>query len=418
MQLFKYQLIAFFFILNVHFAESQVSAQWRGPQRDGKYQGGALLKTWPENGPPLLLTIRGVGNGYSQPVIYDEKIYVTGVKNDAQDILSAYDMAGKMLWEQVYGKAWERSFPGTRSTPTIEKGRIYLVAGMGIVSCIDAASGNIIWQNDAHSNYKGEFHRWGIAESALLTETAVIYTVGGDETTVIALNKADGSLLWKTKSLGGPRAYASPLLINRSGINIIIAQTAKDLIGIDAGNGEVLWCFDMVYLHGGDRGSGAHNNTPLYKNGEIFVTNGYNRPAVMFSLSEDGRSITVKWKNDVLDVHHGGVVETGGNIYGANWIDNSRGNWTSVRWEDGHTNWETEWHTKGSIVFADGMLYLYEERAGNIALVKPGTQKFEITGAFQMKDGEGAHWAHPSIYNGLLLIRHGNILNIYDIKVR
>lgn len=418
MLLLKYQLLVISFILSATITNSQILAQWRGPDRNGIYPCTNLLKTWPESGPPLLLSIKGVGNGYSQPVVSDGVVYVTGVKNGTQDVLSAYDMAGKMLWEREYGNAWERSFPGTRSTPTIEKHRIYLIAGMGIVSCINASNGEIIWQNNAHTTYKGEFHRWGVAESVLITETAAIYTTGGDETSVIALNKTDGKLLWKTKSLGGARAYASPLLIKHGGLQIILAQTAKDLIGINAENGEVLWSYDMVSLHKGGHGSGAHNNTPLYRDGDIFVTNGYDRQAVMFSLSDDGRSLTVKWKNDVLDVHHGGIVEVDGHIYGANWFDNTRGKWTSVRWDDGYTNWETEWHTKGSVIYADGMLYIYEERSGNVALVKSTPEKMEIAGTFQMKDGEGAHWAHPSIYNKLLFMRHGNVVNIYDIKAK
>lgn len=403
-------------LINTSIVSSQISAQWRGPERDGKYPDTGLLKSWPEQGPKLLMSLTGVGKGYSQPVVSNNIIYVTGIKSDTHDILSAFDMQGKLLWESEYGPAWDRSYPETRSTPTIENNRIYLIGGQGMVSCLDAKTGEIIWQKDAHTKYGGEFHRWGVSESVLLTEKAAFYTTGGEETTVVAINKNDGSLLWKTESLGGERAYASPLLIERGGLKIILAQTANHLIGINADNGEILWDFDMVPLHQGRQGSGAHNNTPLYKDGEIFVTNGYDRLAVMFSLSADGRSISVKWKNDVLDVHHGGVVLIDGNIYGANWLNNSGGNWASIRWDNGKTNWETEWYTKGSVIYADGMMYIYEERSGNVALVRPDPEKLDIVSTFQMKDGEGPHWAHPSIYNRLLFIRHGDVVNVYDIK--
>ncbi len=408
-------LLVIALLLNTNCLSAQITAQWRGPERDGKYTCTGLLKKWPEEGPKLVLSLRQIGKGYSQPVVYNNKIYVTGMKNETTDVLSAFDMQGNLLWEQGYGPAWDRSYPETRSTPTIENGRVYLIGGQGMVSCLDAETGKIIWQKDAHSKYKGEFHRWGVSESVLIFDDAAFYTTGGEETTVIAINKNDGSLIWKSESIGGERAYASPLLIRRGGLNIILAQTANHLIGVNAANGEILWDYDMTPLHQGRQGSGAHNNTPLYKNGEIFVTNGYDRLAVMFSLSEDGRSINVKWKNDVLDVHHGGVVEVDGNIYGANWINNSKGNWASIRWDDGKTNWETEWHTKGSIVYADGMLYLYEERSGNVALVRPDPSRMDIVSTFQMRDGEGPHWAHPSVYNRLLFIRHGEVVNIYDI---
>ncbi len=413
---FRNFLMVLVFLLNTSIVIAQVTAQWRGPGRDGKYSCSELLEVLPENGPELLFTLKGVGKGYSQPVVYNNKIYVTGMNNDTTDFISAFDMDGNLLWEQGYGPAWNRSYPETRSTPAIENGRVYLIGGQGMVSCLDAESGKIIWQKDAHSRYSGEFHRWGVSESVLIVDDAIFYTTGGNETSVIAINKLDGSLKWKSESLGGERAYASPLMIERGGLKIIVAQTANHLLGLDAGTGAILWDYDMTPLHQGRQGSGAHNNTPLYSDGEIFVTNGYNRQAVMFSLSDDGRSISVKWKNDVLDVHHGGVVEVDGNIYGANWIDNSKGNWASIRWVDGKTNWETEWHTKGSVVYADGMLYLYEERSGNVALVKPDSTKLNIVSTFQMRDGDGPHWAHPSIYNGLLFIRHGDVVNVYDIR--
>jgi outer membrane protein assembly factor BamB len=409
-------IILVFFFATDYLVSGQITAQWRGPERDGRYPGTGLLKSWPESGPSLLLTLTGVGKGYSQPVVYKDKIYVTGMKNDKHDVLSVFDIKGNLLWEREYGLAWDRSYPETRSTPTIENDRVYLVGGQGMVSCLDANSGEIIWQKDAHTRYSGQSHRWGIAESVLLTPDAAIYTTGGAETSVVAINRNDGTLLWKSESLGGERAYASPMLIERGGLRIILAQTANHLIGLNAANGEILWDYDMVPLHRGQQGSGAHNNTPLYKDGEIFVTNGYDRLAVMFSLAPDGRSIAVKWTSDVLDVHHGGVVLVDGHIYGANWLNNSKGNWASIRWADGKANWETEWHTKGSVVYADGMLYIYEERSGNVALVRPDPAKMDVISTFRMSDGEGPHWAHPSIYSGMLCIRHGEVVKVYQIS--
>lgn len=392
------------------------TAQWRGPSRDGIYPCTNLLQKWPEQGPERILTLTGSGKGYSQPVVANGIIYITGVKNDSRDVISAYDFSGQLLWDREYGMAWDRSYPETRSTPTIENDRIYLVGGQGMVSCLDARSGEMIWQKDAHKEYRGAIHRWGVSESVLLTEKAVIYTTGGNNTSVVALDKTNGNLLWKTESMEDERAYTSPLLINRGGLDIILAKTSSHLLGIDARNGAVLWTYNMLPLHKGQQGSGAHNNTPLYRDGEIFITNGYDRLAVMLSLADDGRSVSVKWTNDVLDVHHGGVVEVNGHIYGANWQNNTRGKWASIRWDNGATNWETEWHTKGSVIFADGMLYIYEERGGHVALVKPDPQKMDIVGSFRMKEGEGPHWAHPAIYDGLLFIRHGDVVGIYDIR--
>lgn len=394
----------------------QETAQWRGPLRDGIYTEKGLLKKWPEVGPKLELQIAGVGKGYSQPIVYKDIIYITGIKKDTMDVISAYDLKGNLLWDKVYGHAWANSFPDTRSTPTIQNDKIYLIGGMGTVCCLDTKDGNMLWSQDAQNQFKGAYHKWGIAESVLLTDQAAVYVTGGEVTSVVAFDKVTGKLLWKTKSLGGLRAYASSLLIERNGLKIILAQTGKYLIGINSVNGEILWNYDLFPFQTGDYGKGVNTNTPIYHDGEIFLTSGYNHPATMFSLSEDGRSVNLKWKNDTMDTHHGGVVLMDGNLYGTNWNDNSKGQWVSLNWNTGRTNWVKDWFTKGSIIAADSMLYCYEEKGGNIALVQPDASDFKIISTFKVEAGEGAYWAHPAIYDGKLYLRHGTILLIYNIK--
>jgi len=394
----------------------QEIVQFRGPLRDGIYPETGLLNKWPEAGPKLEFQVTGIGKGYSQPVVYKSVIFVTGVKQDTLDVLSAWDLQGKLLWEKVYGHAWANSYPDTRCTPTIQNDKVYLVGGMGIVCCLDAKTGKTLWTQDAHNQFKGEYHRWGVAESVLLTDQAAIYVTGGEETSVVAYDKITGKLIWKTKSLGGPRAYASSSLIERNGLKIILAQTANDLIGINSITGEIIWNFNMMPLHLGTSGKGANTNTPIYHNGEIFVTSGYDHPATMFSLAEDGRSVSLKWKNDTMDTHHGGVVLIDGNLYGTNWQSNAKGQWVSLDWKTGKTNWVKDWFTKGSIIAANGLLYCYEEKGGNVALVQPNSADFKIISTFKVEAGEGPYWAHPAIYNGMLFLRHGNVLMIYNIR--
>ncbi len=90
--------------------------QWRGANRDGKYPDTGLLKSWPADGPELLLKKEGLGNGYSSPLVVDEKIYISG-KRDERDVLTKLDMDGNILWETVYGSAWNQSFPETTKYP-------------------------------------------------------------------------------------------------------------------------------------------------------------------------------------------------------------------------------------------------------------------------------------------------------------
>lgn len=406
-------VILFLFISFSLFSQEKV--EFRGVNRSGHYIATGLLKQWPENGPKLLLTIEKVGKGYSQPIVSENKIFITGIKEDTIDILSAYDMQGKMLWETPYGRSWTASYVDSRSTPTYENGRLYVSSGTGQVSCINAKTGNQIWQVDAIKKYHGEIYTHGDAESPALIPNAVLYTTGGEECTLVALDKNDGSLVWKAKSLGGAKSYASPLVIDHKGKKIILAQTAQNLIGIQPEDGKILWSYNLIQYHTHSQGKGAQANPPIYYNGDFFITSGYNHPGILFSLSDDENSIRVKWMNDTLDTHHGGVVLVDGNLYGSNWEHNAKGAWASVNWETGRTNWEQDWINKGSTIFADGMLYMMEEKSGNVALVEPSSEGMKIKSTFKVKGGTGPFWAHPAIYDGKMFIRHGETLLIYDI---
>ena len=89
-----------------------------------------------------------------------------------------------------------------------------------------------------------------------------------------------------------------------------------------------------------------------------------------------------------------------------------------LNWDTGNVQYESEWNSKGNIIYADGMLYLYEEKSGFVGLVNADPAKFEVVSSFRITEGEGQHWAHPAIFDGKLYIRHGDVLLIYDIKAK
>jgi outer membrane protein assembly factor BamB len=399
--------------VQVHAQESQ----WRGPERDGKYADTGLLKQWPEGGPELVLRKDGLGNGFSTPVFYEGDIYISG-RRDTMDVLTRLDMQGNVVWETVFGNAWNQSFPETRSTPTIENGRIYIMGGLGTVVCMDAGTGEFIWKVNTHEEFEGEFHRWGMTESLLLTAKAVISSPTGEQTAVVALDKKDGSLLWRSEPQGGVRSYVSPMMVEHKGTSMILITTSKDIMAVDPENGEVFWSFDLAKDYGYRSGRRNNTNTPLFHNGEIFTTSGYDAEAVMFKLSEDGQSAEVKWHNGSLDVHHGGVVLVDGYLYGANWVNNGNGNWVCQEWDTGKVMWEESWYNKGSIIYADGLLYIFEEKQGHIGLVEPSKEGFKLISEFQLESRSGPYWAHMAIFDKKLFVRHGEVLYVYGISDR
>jgi outer membrane protein assembly factor BamB len=402
-------------------ANSQITAQWRGADRDGVYPGEGLALKWPAEGPVLSWSVSGIGKGFSSAVSDGRAVYVTGMI-DTMDVLSAISMEGKILWQRPFGRSWTGSFPETRTTPTVDGDNIYVISGSGIIACIDRNDGNIRWSLDGVKKFSGVFGTWGISESPLIVDNKLIYTPAGNATTMVALNKENGETIWMSPTLNDTGAYVSPRLIRFKGKDIIVTITGKWFFGADASDGNILWKFNYAALDPEEGlkiwpGAPKTNTiTPLYRDGDIYITGGYNHPGVMFRISEKADAVTLLWKDTTLDCHHGGVVLIGNYIYGSNWIDNGRGNWCCVDWKTGKAGYNQNWNTKGSVITAGGMLYCFEEKNGNVGLVKATPEKFEPVSSFKIPLGKGPCWAHPSIQGHFLFIRHGDVVMAYNIS--
>lgn len=401
-------LTAFVFTANAQLV------QWRGPNRDGHFPETGLLKEWPENGPEMILETEGIGKGWSSPILVGNMIYTTGMI-DTLDYLTALDLQGNIKYQVSYGRSWNQSFPDTRSTPVVEDNRIYVQSGTGRVACINRETGEEIWAVNVDKEFKGEYHLWGNSETPLIVDDKVICSPGGPETSIVALNKMTGETVWKTESFGGPRAYVSATIYEYKNFRYILAVIGTHILAIQPENGEVVWSYKYYNPDLWDQTGLIWTNTPVFKDDEIFLTMGYDYFAVMLKMDSTGTSVSEKFIDRTLDNHHHGVVLHDGHLYGSNWYDNRRGRWVCMVWDTGEIKYVDDWDTKGVLVMADGMLYAYNER-GNVGLVKPTPDGFEVVSQFRITKGAGPHWAHPFISDGKLLMRHGDVLFVYDIK--
>ncbi len=386
------------------FSFGQVDSQWRGPNRDGIYPGENLLKKWPEDGPELIWSTEGLGKGYSSPAVTGDRIYLTGMTG-GEGFLFAFDKSGKPVWKTSYGPEWDGSRPGARTTPTVFGDKIYLMSAKGQAVCIDK-DGSRIWSVDLVAEFGARNLQWGMTESLLVDGDRVFCTPGGRNVTVVSLNRHSGKTIGKIKADGETSGYCSPCLVKHGNRRLLITMTGKSIIGIDADTGEFLWRHSHVTDYD------VNANTPLFHDGFVYSVSGYGTGGQMFELSEDGASVKRIWSQKALDSQMGAAVLIDGYIYGSG--HNRRG-WHCLEWESGKVQYTArKVGDKGAIIFSDGMLYGYSEM-GEVALIKPNSQEFEVVSSFRIKKGSGEHWAHPVIKDGRLYIRHGDALMVYRI---
>jgi outer membrane protein assembly factor BamB len=364
--------------------------QWRGPNRDGIYQDTQLLKEWSEEGPEVLFLTKGIGRGFSSAVATSKMIYVTGIK-DSYEYLTAMDLEGHIVWQKSIGPCWDQSFPETRSTPTVEDDRVYVLSGKDLMVCFHAETGELIWSVDIHEEYDSRWDMFGVSESVLLVGDKVITTPAGESTMAIALDKMTGELVWKSKPIGANRSNMSPILIEHCGKEYVIASSQTHMIGVDPQNGKILWDYQYNFLNEAHENTTILANTPIYKDSCLWISNGWDVPSVMLEIAPDGRSVSEKYRDRTFDNQNMGVVLVDGYLYGSNFTGRNDGKWVCMNWDTGEIKWIADFHTKGPIIYADGMLYCYEEKQGNMALVKADPETFELISSFRITEGAGPY---------------------------
>jgi outer membrane protein assembly factor BamB len=384
------------------------SPQFRGPNRDGRFDEQGLLKAWPENGPPVAWVAKGLGSGYSSVSVVQGKIYVPGMLDDQNGYIFVLNLDGTIERKIPYGKeTLVEQAPGPRSTPSIDGNRLYIISGLGVVCCIDLTKGEKLWEVNIFERFRGENSTWSLAESLLVDGDRLICTPGGPDAGVVALNKMTGDTIWTTKGLSDKPSYCSPTIVDHKGGRILLTETAKLVVGIDAATGALLWTHDHPTEYD------IHAVTPIYKDGLVYFTGGYGSGSGALELSPDGASVTLKWTDKNLDCQHHGVVLVDGYLYGTG---HNKAQLVCLKMATGKLVWSTKEIKQGAVVYADGMLYVYEgPKSGVVSLVKAVPAGFERTGKFTVTEGTNNHWAHPTIANGRLYIRHGDTLMAYNI---
>jgi outer membrane protein assembly factor BamB len=407
----KSTFLFFFILLTCYLSFPQEAAQWRGPNRDGKYPDKNLLREWPAEGPEMLWSFGKLGAGMGSAVIANEKVYVTGIPDTVVSMgrLFVFDLKGKLLWTKDYGTDFTALFAGARSTPTIEGDKIYIERGNGKIYCFNANSGDSIWAVDFFKDLQADSVQFGFSESPLVDGDRIYVTPGGKTNNMVCLNRFTGEKIWASKGFAEQATYTSPIIFNHNGRKIIVNLTASSILGIDAGNGELLWRFFQF------QDNKIHANTPLYIDGKVLIASTSRKDSsglVMLQLSRDGKEARVLWRNKEVINFSGGTILKDSLLYLPTYMQPK---WFCVDPLTGKVRYTSKELGGGVVIYADGLFYCYTERNGEMALVNATPEAFTVISKFKVPMGNTYHWAHPVISHGRLFVRHGEALMVYDI---
>ncbi len=395
-------------------AKSEDWPGWRGLNRDDISTETGLLKQWPEGGPEKLWTSHDTGLGYSGFSVVNGVLYTMGADGTAEEsnefVIAIDATTGKKVWQTNVGQYLENGWGGgPRSTPTVSGDLLVAVGGKGDVVCLSIADGAEKWRASM-TELGGTIPSWGYCESALIDGDKVFVTPGGEQGAIACFNLKTGEKLWQTADMKQPANYSSIIAVDHISKRQYIQLTAQKVFGFD-GDGKLLWQHDFP-------GRIAVVATPIYKDGQVYVSAAYGAGCLLLNLTADNKVQKI-YENKVMKNHHGGVLLVGDHVYGhsenAGIICQNFSSGAPV-WNDSQKG-----GSKG-LTYADGMLYCIDEDNGECFLVEATETGYKEVSRFKLepqttqRHALGRVWTHPVISNGCLYLRDQEIICCYKIK--
>src|SRR5688572_2541686 len=380
--------------------------QWRGPNRDGISQETGLLQQWPKGGPPQVWRVTGIGNGYSSFSASGGRLYTLGARAGIEYVVALDRATGKKLWETQNGRRFENDRgDGPRSTPTVEGDRLYVLGGSGDLTCLENATGKKIWSINIVQKFGGVNPYWGYSESPLIVGDRILVNTGSRRAGIAAVAKADGATLWQQHSDGA--GYSSPMLMRTGSLNQVIFFTENRTMAVDPRDGRLLWSYNKA-----NNGT-ANIATPIVRGTRVFVSSDYGTGGALLDVRAAGNLATaneVYFTRDMRN-HHASSVLIGDHLYGF-----SSSILTALKFDSGQIAWRDRSVGKGSLIFADGRLYLYSED-GVVGLAEASPGGYREHGRFTLPQQSGLPtWSHPMIAGGLLIIRDQDTVYAYSLQ--
>jgi outer membrane protein assembly factor BamB len=380
--------------------------QWRGQNRDAKAIGFTAPSTWPKT-----LTQKWkatVGNGVATPALVGDKLYVFARRGD-DEVACCLDAAtGKELWADKYAAKAANGpaaqFPGPRSSPTVADGKVVTLGVRGTLSCFDAASGKQLWRKTDAAEAPPRFFT---SCSPIVVDGLCIVQLGGEaKGGIVAYDLASGDEKWKWT--GNGTAYASPDLLTMDGVKMVVALTAKSLVGLGAADGKLLWETPFAVS-----GMGYNAATPIVGGQTVYIS-GSLRGTRALKIEKQGDRYSAKelWKNPELSVQFDTPILKDGLLYGIS----SRNFLFCMNAETGKTAWTDRVRGErgyGSVVDV-GPVLLGLTTTAQLLVFEPSEKRFKQVASYKVADEDT--YAYPVAAGNRLFIKDQDSVILWTVE--
>jgi outer membrane protein assembly factor BamB len=372
-------------------------AEWpgfRGQNRDSVVRNVRINTDWATS-PPVQMWRRPVGPGWSSFSVRGDLLY-TQEQRGNEEIVACYRVStGEPVWRHADPVRFYESNGGAgpRSTPTIDKDRVYSMGATGILNALDARTGRKIWSHETSKETSREVPFWGISSSPLVVDDVVIVSVGG---TLAGYDAAGGKHVWTGPLHGG--SYSSPHLVTIDGVTQVVILSAPGVVSVNPADGKLLW--DYKYE------GGAIIQPAVTDDGDILINamsamGGVGTRRLAIKHDANGWQPEERWTTNGMKPYFNDYVVHKGHVYG---FDNNI--LACIDLADGKRKWKGGRYGNGQmLLLADQDLLLITSEEGELALVSATTDQYKEIAKMPLFDEKT--WNHPVVVGNVLLVRNG-----------
>jgi len=380
--------------------------QWRGANRDGKVKEFKAPKAWPKALTPKWKV--KVGSGDATPALVGDKLYVFTRQGDEEVTLCLNAADGTEVWKNKYAaqavSGAARRHPGPRSSPAVADGKVVTLGVAGVVSCLDAAKGKVLWRKDPFPKIVPRFFT---SMSPMIVDGMAIAHVGGrGKGAIIAFDLASGAEKWRWAG-EGPE-YASPVLLTVEGTKQIVTLTNKSVVGVNAADGKLLWRIPFAPARR------AYNAATPIVDGQTVIITGARRGTKALKIEKTGDGFAAKelWSNAEVATQYNTPVLVDGLLFGFS----DRGNLFCINAKNGKTAWKdaTRRGRGFAAIVGAGSVMLALPNNSELIAFKPIAKEFAQVA--KIKVAESATYAHPVVAGNRVFVKDQDSLAMLTIE--
>ncbi|QDT98808.1 PQQ-binding-like beta-propeller repeat protein [Gimesia aquarii] len=386
---------------------------YRGSERDGIVRDQKIRTDWDVQ-PPKLLWKHPVGSGWGSFAIIGDRAFTQEQRGEKETVVCYDALSGKQIWNHHDDVRFTEVLggPGPRATPTFYDGMIYSMGATGILNCLNAVTGELVWSKSLLEENDLNNLQWAMSGSPLVWEDLVIVNQGIPQETseskpqsVIALDRLTGEEVWSSGS--HKSSYSSPQLSLLNEEPQLLIFHSKGLEGFTPQEGKSLWFFPWTNQ------AGVNAAQPIVIGpSSIFLGAGYGAGSARITISESKQNVEPEvvedWKSKSLKLKFNSAVVRDGFVYGLD-----EGILTCLNLETGKRAWKRGRYGYGQMILVnDNLLILAED--GRVELVKADPEKYTQIATFQAIQGQT--WNHPALAQGKLFVRNSEEAACYDIS--